>query len=104
VLNHGSGEGGEVRAPPIKANRFGGAVGQFFDGAAGHENGGEFRDGGFAKRGKVIGRGMPVGNRFGQFAEKPAKWINEVKLAYRYLYTPRTGSASFTGGKPTYQA
>jgi len=24
-------------------NRFGGAVGQFFDGAAGHENGGEFR-------------------------------------------------------------
>jgi hypothetical protein len=30
-------------ARPVKANRFVGAIGQFFDGAAGHENGGQFR-------------------------------------------------------------
>ena len=33
----------ESPALPVKADRFGGAVGQFFDGASGHENGGEFR-------------------------------------------------------------
>src|SRR6185312_6777496 len=58
---------GRARALPINANRFGGAAGQFFDGAAGHENGGEFGHVGAVAGGvaylRVIGRVFYVSYR-----------------------------------------